>query len=341
MQFIDFPPFFGAILFFVLGLCFGSFLNLMAIRLLAEEPFVMPASHCTRCNKPLRWFHNIPVVSFLLLGGHCGFCKSPISIQYPLAELATGLLFALSFKHFGLSWPLLFVLFFVSNLVVIFLTDLRESLIYQINSLPLVPAGILFHLLGLAENTKSTALDLGMVIINVPDSLISSIVGVIAAIVFFEGLILFSKLVFNTEGFGHGDTHLMMGTGAFLGWQWMFAALLIGFFVQAIPAIPMLVWQWIKNKQYPTLISGGMAVFFGLLPSLAMQLNVPVAVRLGLGIASLVLAVVSLLVFLTQIKSRAEFTYMPLGPALIVGILVMLFWGSAISQWYQSLLIPA
>ncbi|HHD83659.1 MAG TPA: prepilin peptidase, partial [Campylobacteraceae bacterium] len=77
------------------GLLFGSFLNVLILRIPKEESIVFPGSHCPKCNNKLKWWHNIPVLSWLMLGGKCYFCKEKISIQYPLIELATAAIFAL------------------------------------------------------------------------------------------------------------------------------------------------------------------------------------------------------------------------------------------------------
>jgi len=81
----------------IFGLLIGSFLNVLIIRIPKEESVVFPSSHCVSCGKNLKWYHNIPLFSYLFLKGECAFCKSKISIQYPLIEVATSLLFALSY----------------------------------------------------------------------------------------------------------------------------------------------------------------------------------------------------------------------------------------------------
>ncbi len=81
----------------IFGLLFGSFLNVLILRIPKDENIAFPASHCPKCKTSLKWWHNIPVISWLLLGGKCAFCKEKISIQYPLIELSTAIIFALSF----------------------------------------------------------------------------------------------------------------------------------------------------------------------------------------------------------------------------------------------------
>ena len=81
----------------IFGLLIGSFLNVLIIRIPKDESVVFPASHCVSCGKNLKWYHNIPLFSYLFLGGKCAYCKSKISIQYPLVEFATAFLFAISY----------------------------------------------------------------------------------------------------------------------------------------------------------------------------------------------------------------------------------------------------
>ena len=95
----------GFVLFFIflVGLCFGSFLNVVVLRAFSNESIAYPASRCPKCQKPLYWWHNIPVLSYILLRGKCYFCKAPISIQYPIVEFVTAVLFTCAFLKFGLS----------------------------------------------------------------------------------------------------------------------------------------------------------------------------------------------------------------------------------------------
>lgn len=312
---------------FVVGACVGSFANVMGLRLLAEEDFIKVPSHCPGCQTGIAWYDNIPIVSWLLLRAKCRTCETRISMQYPLIELLTGSLFAAIIWRFGFSANTivgdLLLFFLLFNLVVIIITDLKESLIYQINSLSLVPAGLLFVTLGF-----------GASLLGLPINWIDSILGILVAIAVFEGLILLSKLAFGTEGFGHGDTHLMMGVGAFLGWKLCLIAILMGFVVQTIPAVPMLVIQWIQNRQWVSLISGGLGAFFGLLPLAILHGPLGYAMNsqtsLWVTLVCIVLSLISLFIFLRNVKRSESFTYLPLGPALVVASIVCLFWGPQI-----------
>ncbi len=317
---------------FIVGLCFGSFLNLVADRFLAEESIITPSSYCEHTKKPLRWFENIPLVSYLLQWGQSRHTGQPISILYPLAELFTAVLFVGVVWYAGLTWQTLFLLFLAGNLVVITLTDLKESLIFHVNSMILIPVGLIYNAFDFGQ-VSETVYRLGP--IPIYDSLVSAIIGILLAWLFFEGMILFSKKVFGTDGFGHGDTHLMMGVGAFLGWKLMLMGLFLGFIFQGIPAIPVMVYQWFQRKDYVSIAAGVSMAIFGFLPVWLAELPINnVLLRSGLVLGSFLLAMVSMFIFLKRARDNQSFTYLPLGPALVFGSIVALFWGQQLINSY-------
>ncbi|MGE0199533.1 MAG: A24 family peptidase [Candidatus Melainabacteria bacterium] len=318
----------------MIGLCVGSFLNVVGLRFLAEESVVFPASHCPQCNTPLQWLENIPVLSYLIQRGRCKHCACGIHWQYPVVEILTAILFCAVLWQFGISWQTLFWLFFMANVVVITITDLRESLIFNINSLSLVPAGLLYHLLNLAH-TPTAAWNLGVMVVHVPEGLTAALIAVGVAFVFFEGLILFSRLALGTDGFGHGDTFLMMGVGAYLGWKLTLLSLALGFIIQTIPSIPIMVWQWIQQKQYVSLISGGVAAAAALSPLALMQLHLERSLETMLMLGCMGVSVIALVVFMRNIRQTESHTYLPLGPALVLGSIIALFWGQAILSHFH------
>ena len=313
------------LMLFGCGAVIGSFLNVVGLRLLAEESVVFPPSHCPTCQAKIRWHDNIPVVSYVLLGAQCRDCKTPISIQYPLVELATGWLFLALGTMAGFSGFSLLMLYLVVNLVVITITDWRESLIFEVTSLPLIPAGLLLNLCYpafLAQNHFLALKELPLVgDLVLTAGLQSALLGMLVGLVFFEGAIWLSKLAFKTDGFGHGDTQLMMGVGAFLGFEYTALALVLGFVLQTIWAIPLLVIQWIKQRQYVSLGTGAGAFTFAVLPFGIM--NNP-EMDWALWVCMLA-AMGCLLLFLKQIRQQENYTYVPLGPALVAGSLISLF----------------
>ncbi|WP_320045008.1 prepilin peptidase [uncultured Desulfobacter sp.] len=121
---------------FIFGVCIGSFLNVVICRMPEGQSIVSPPSHCPACNHAIPFYFNIPIISFLLLRGKCGFCKTAISIRYPLIELITGFLALGLFLKFGLTPTALFYFIFISVLVAISFIDLDYQIIPDKLSLP-------------------------------------------------------------------------------------------------------------------------------------------------------------------------------------------------------------
>ena len=109
----------------LLGLAIGSFLNVLIIRIPKRESILFPSSHCQKCNRKLKWWHNIPLLSWLILRGKCHYCKEPIHIQYPLVELLTALIFVAIFLKIGFSLYSLDIAIVFSLLLALSVIDLR------------------------------------------------------------------------------------------------------------------------------------------------------------------------------------------------------------------------
>lgn len=123
---MDYVYFFGLVL---LGLIFGSFLHVVGVRVPKGEPFANERSGCPNCGHMLSWYELIPVVSYVAQGGKCRGCKQRISLRYPAAELATGLLYGFSYLVFGLTPELFVALLLISMLVILFVSDILYMLI--------------------------------------------------------------------------------------------------------------------------------------------------------------------------------------------------------------------
>ena len=190
----------------VLGAVVGSFLNVVIARLPAwmdgaEESIIWPASRCPKCKTPIAWYDNIPVVSFLLLGGRCRACREKISRRYPLVEVMMALLAWGLLWRFGLSWEWLVYFIFSAALLAVFFIDLDHQLIPDLISLP----GIV---LGFAASFVVGEVDW-----------ISSGLGLLLGGGVFYLVALGYYLVTRREGMGGGDIKLLAMLGAFLGWQ--------------------------------------------------------------------------------------------------------------------------
>jgi leader peptidase (prepilin peptidase)/N-methyltransferase len=327
---------------YVFGLVFGSFGNVMAMRLLADQDFVKDRSRCPKCGTAIAWYDNIPLLSYVLLGGKCRHCGTGISLQYPLIEIAMATLFAWAALVFApTDWQglttLAFLAFLLFNMVVATITDWHEHLIFYVNSFPLIPAGLLMHGLGLGPANVMPNVIPAVVLPGVgwvlSPEFVSALVGVLGIFLVFEGLILVTKIMYGEEGFGHGDTHLLMGLAAYLGWELTLVVFALGFMLQAVVALPMLVVGWIKNRHYKLLATSGSALVVGLLPMLGMTLWQwqGAWVSLALLVCSLV-SILLLLLFLKEVRNTRSQTYMPLGPALCAGGVIALFYGKPLWQ---------
>jgi len=184
------------------GAVVGSFLNVVILRLPNEEAsIVFPGSHCPQCQAPLHWYDNIPVLSYLVLGGRCRACRGRISSQYPLVEMAMAALSALLFQRFGPSFEFgLYFLFFATLLVIIFI-DIHHQIIPDSISLP----GILIGFAASFGNDLVSWQQSGLGILCGGGLLYAVAYGYYA--------------ITGREGMGGGDIKLLAMIGAFLGWQ--------------------------------------------------------------------------------------------------------------------------
>lgn len=114
---------------FILGVLIGSFLNVIILRIPKDESIIFGGSHCTACNTPLKPWHNIPLFSWIFLRGKCSFCKAPISIQYPIVELLSGVIFLVLATKFGFSFPVLLIAFSFLMLLALSAIDLKYKMI--------------------------------------------------------------------------------------------------------------------------------------------------------------------------------------------------------------------
>jgi leader peptidase (prepilin peptidase)/N-methyltransferase len=208
---------------FIFGAVVGSFLNVCIFRLPAEMSIVKPLSQCPHCHHPIRFYDNIPLISFIILRGKCRDCEETISWRYPLVELITALLSLLLFLKFGLSLNFLVFFIFTAVLVVITFIDLDYQIIPDILTLPGIP---IFFLLAIF-------------VVKVPwlEALIGLLIGggVLYAIAFVY------KLLTKREGMGGGDIKLLGMIGGFLGWKSLIFILLVSSFTGAVVGVAAMI----------------------------------------------------------------------------------------------------
>src|SRR5574344_2927703 len=182
-------------MFFVLGACIGSFLNVVILRSLSNESIVWPGSKCPKCKKALKWYHYIPVLSFMFLRGKCAFCGEKISIQYPLVELFTGCLFVLIFLKFGLGFNAIFMAIVSSLMLVLAITDIKEKIVFDVHTYILVGVGLVYNFFSIGNfNTGVRVWHLAHWSFSLSNSFTYSLLGLLLGIVIMEIMARFGYL---------------------------------------------------------------------------------------------------------------------------------------------------
>lgn len=249
----------------VLGLLVGSFLNVVAYRLpimlqrewkeqccdyLEIENTIpdsnessakfkifnlqRPNSHCPQCNHKIKPWENVPVVSYLFLGGKCSNCKTKISLRYPSVEFVTGILSGLVASSFGATWLTLALLLLCWSLIALTLIDFDHQLLPDNITIPLL-------WLGLLVNT----LDLGFGV-----SLRDAVIGAIAGYLVLWSFYWLFKLATGKEGMGYGDFKLLAALGAWMGWQSLLPIIILSSLVGALLGIGMIIIMG-RDKSIP------------------------------------------------------------------------------------------
>ena len=255
------------------GLLFGSFMNVVVYRLPKmmerqwaaecanltgttppEAPalnLMVPRSRCPHCGHGIRWYENIPLISYLLLRGQCAACKAPISLRYPLVEVSTAALFAFCIWHAGATVTGLAWCAFAGTLLTLALIDWDTTLLPDDLTLPLLWLGLI------AANLHWT--DIG---------LHASLWGAIAGYLSLWSVYWVFKLITGKEGMGYGDFKLFAALGAWFGWQALLPIILIASIVGSVVGIAMKINANLREGGYvpfgPFLAGGGFAaLFFG------------------------------------------------------------------------------
>lgn len=348
---------------FIVGLVTGSFLNVVILRTVSGESIVFPGSKCPKCQKPLKWYHNIPVLSYLFLKGKCAFCNEKISIQYPIVELLTGILYVLMFvkycspfdAYFGLSVlnPIniaqvityIFVLIACSLFIVIAGTDFIEMKVSDKHTIPLICSGILYSIVMSTITLIFYIKEVGTPKLDWSFFLTCPILYTLAcAIVGFCLMEIirrtFQKLL-NVECFGEGDSYIYAGIGAVIGALMGVSpvyssflpilSVIIGIFIlSAIIAVifvfPMYLKNLIVNKNYFTL--GSIMTFFIYTCSYFFARKYGLLEnKLALYASIIVLIFIGLFLcteLLKGIKDNKQTYAIPFGPSLIIAALIVI-----------------
>ncbi|MBN1547961.1 MAG: prepilin peptidase [Syntrophaceae bacterium] len=238
----------GAVVVGVIGAVIGSFLNVCIWRMPREESIVFPASHCPACSHPIRFFDNVPIVSWLILRGRCRDCGEPISFRYPMVEALSATLAVALFWKYGWSLQLLCAFLFTAALIVIAFVDIDYQIIPDVISLPGIPLCLLA----------------AVFVMDVPflEALIGLLVGGGILYIIAVGY----EWVTKREGMGGGDIKLLAMLGAFFGWKSLVFIVLCSSLTGAIVGITVMLLKG-RDMKYavpfgPFLALGAIAYFF-------------------------------------------------------------------------------
>lgn len=239
---------------FIMGLILGSFANVCIYRMPRDMSIIKPASHCTNCNNSIKWYDNIPVISYLFLRGKCRRCGAKISFIYPAIEILCGILFVSMYFPFGFSYILFPFCLLVFSLLVITAIDFEFQIIPDEFSFMLMIVGLI---------TSFFNPILGDAFLQ---RILNSFIGLLAG----GGSLLFvaivGKWIFKKDAMGGGDIKLMAGVGAFIGWEKVLFAIFIASVLGSIVGIILILLKKIIKKQEiafgPYLALGSYAVLF-------------------------------------------------------------------------------
>jgi leader peptidase (prepilin peptidase)/N-methyltransferase len=222
---------FWGIFLTVAGAAIGSFLNVLIYRIPEGQSIIFPSSRCPRCTHSIRFYDNIPIISYLILKGRCRDCHEKISLRYPLVETITALLSMFLFWKFGLSTKYLFSFIFTCALIVITFIDLDHQIIPDVITLPGIPV---FFLIAIS-----------FMGIPVLEALLGILIGggCLFAIAFIY------ELITKREGMGGGDIKLLALLGAFLGWKSLFFILFVSSLLGAVVGVSVMIARG-KDMKY-------------------------------------------------------------------------------------------
>jgi leader peptidase (prepilin peptidase)/N-methyltransferase len=259
------------VFFFVFGLIVGSFLNVCIVRLPRGRSIVTPPSHCVRCRERIKWYDNIPLISFLILRGRCRSCGEPISWRYPFVELANALFYVWILREFGFGGEAFLVMALCSSLIVITFIDLDHQIIPDVITLPGMLVGLTlapFFMYALSEplpfSLGSLLPHAGPYLTGFFNSFLGLVIG--GAPLLTIGWI-WEKLR-KVEAMGGGDVKLMGMVGSFIGWKGALLTIMLGALLGSVVGVTLIA---LKKHQADKVIPFGpflalgavAAVFYG------------------------------------------------------------------------------
>jgi len=260
------PSIHGYIFIFLFGAVVGSFLNVVIHRVPLEQSIVFPNSKCPKCDAAIEPYDNVPIFSWLALGGKCRACKSPISVRYPAVELLHALLWVLIFWHVGFNPFLPVALIFMSVLVSLMFIDAEHMILPNVITYPFFVFVLIVRVVYPLAFSGSYFADMAYwpaaTWNSMPVWIASLLAGLLGAVAGGGSLWLVGeawKRLRGVDAMGLGDVKMMLGVGALLGWRLAFLSIFLGAFAGAVIGIIVIAKQ--KDKDLQTQIPFG--IFLG------------------------------------------------------------------------------
>ena len=313
---------------FVIGACIGSFTNVVILRAFTGESIVLPPSKCPHCKNKLKWYHNIPIFSYLFLRGKCGFCKKKISIQYPIVELIVALLCVGTFLKYDFTLNS-FILSIVAILCVIFAaTDIKEQVIFDGHAYILAGIGLIYNFFDIGKSHLGTY-DFSLFAHNlsINKSFIYSILGILAGAIIMEALAFAGKIFVGQRAFGEGDSYILSALGAVYRVQAVPQILLWAIVIQMIIIFPLFIKNLLAKKEYKIIWAISLFIFtvglFKLFDSLQLLHNFYILLT-----AFLLMCICALYAckqLIQSAKNQNNLTFVPFGPPLVLASLFLMF----------------
>ncbi len=336
---------------FITGAVIGSFLNVVALRAITKESIVLPPSKCPQCSEPIKWFDNIPIFSyFFTFKGHCRHCGCKVSIQYPIVEAVTAILFLTVFLTFGATLQTLMLLILLSMAIVLIITDIKKEYLFDNHLWIFIIAAIVY----------STFFKYGVE--NIFQVFIGALAGVIIMELIARGAYYLVKKnsdksieqtqeneKVNEENiteenfdineyvkkykrvFGEGDTYLAAASGALLGWKYFILAVFAAIIIQALCIIPQFFKGLYEKKEYKLIFSlsafAVIALIYWILSNI-FTLNLYLIFAF---VIALTYFAIKSITGLKQSTNEQGYKAIPFGPALLIATFTILFFGNSIA----------
>ncbi len=350
----------------ITGACIGSFLNVVALRALSKESIVFPASKCPVCNEPIKWYDNIPVLSYLFtFRGKCRNCGCKVSLQYPIVEAITALLFLAVVLFFGIGLQSLMLLILLCISIVIMITDFKEEYVYDSHLWIFIAASIIYAFLfrGGVNNLFNICLSIIFAVIAMEliarlsyylvrkdsakeentsetneenktevETSQNEISGENPVEEKYDENIDINEYVQKYKrAFGEGDTYLAAGVGALLGIKGFIVAVSLAIIIQAVCLLPQFIRNLYKQGEKRLLFSISAFVVLAILYwvfSNVFNLHLWIAFAI---IIPLIYFAFDIISGLKKTVNEQGFVAIPFGPAILISAFIMLFFSPIIT----------